>query len=704
MKNKAIHILLVLLFLSLMGYATVFDARAAEAATGAAARITDINIADNAVEVNISGDFTYSAYKPSDPFTVAVDLPGVDKGEYAGKLSSTKAGISEVTVSGTGAPNASSKLEILLVSPSEIEAVKSDDSLVIKVKDEEDRATGSTMMAQAGIAGQAEMAVAQMRAQSSMSSATSITGVDFDYSDGTLKLVIQGDGAMTPDVYALDGKIIVDVPNVSMRAELPAAVVAPVKSIRYGPHDGAVRMVIDLQKVVEFTASTVEDKILITLPAEEVLEILTPEAAPEEAAVPGAAPAMAAGAAQAGEYTGKIISLDFQNADIVPIFRFIGDISGYNVVIHPTVSGTVTLKLMNVPWDQALDIILNIYSLEKKIEGNIMTIAPSSVFDKIAKEKAQRRKTDEVTAELVSRTMLLNHIDPEEMKKKIEEEKLLSPRGIIIVDSIASRIKVTDTEEIIQKVAELARDYDRAIYGSQQVLVEAKIVTITASYTRSIGIEWSGTFGLSMMRTPVTGQFSVNQPQGGNVRATVPSPLAGGVISGSAPYSTINLALSALEDIGDSKTLSNPRVLTLCPIPGSPCEAATIQSGTQIPVSTTTAEGSTTEFINANLSLNVTPEIKPNDMIEIEVSVNKDEPVAVGGETGIDTNSVQTKARVKNGETLVIGGIYENTKTNPKSGIPGLRKIPILGWLFGKEEFSDGTDELLILITPRIVK
>jgi type IV pilus assembly protein PilQ len=432
-----------------------------------------------------------------------------------------------------------------------------------------------------------------------------------------------------------------------------------------------------------------------------VLEILTAEKPPEEVAPEEAAPVALEEEEEVGvKYTGKIISLDFQNAEIVPIFRFIGDISGYNVVVHPSVGGTVTLKLLNVPWDQALDIILNIFGLAKSIEGNIMTIAPTSIFDKIAKDQAQHKKTQEVTAELVLRTIHLEYIDVNDMKKEIDSRKVLSPRGTLTVDSTGNDLWVEDTEEILVRINKLVKHFDRPMYGRQQIMVEAKIVTVTASYTKSIGINWGGEFGFQAMGTPLTGTFSVNQPgaDGGTATALIPNSLAGSVITGSSPYATINLALSALETIGDSKTLSNPRVLT---ING---QGASIQSGTQIPVSTTTAEGSTTEFINANLSLNVTPSIKPNDVIEIQVSVNKDEPVSVGGQTGIDTNSVNTKALVKNGETLVIGGIYTNDTSNPKSGIPGLRKIPIIGWLFGTEEYSDSTNELLILITPRIIK
>jgi len=699
MRNKAINILLFLLFLSLLGYATAWNAQLAEAAAVADARITDINIMDNAVEINIDGDFTYKAYKPSDPFSVSVDLPNVDKGDYNGKLTSDKEGISEVNVSGSSAPSTDTKLDILLVSPSQIKTVKKDGSLLIQVEDKED----TMMMAQADTSGEQEMSTTKIPMKGNLPAAKNINNVAFDYSDGNLKLVIQGDGAMAANVYSINRKIIVDVPNVTLNAEMPAAVVAPVKAIRSGSHDGAVRLVIDLQKEVEFKAATVENKVVISMPADEVLEILTPEETPaEEAAKATTAEAAAAGeeGAEGPKYTGKIISLDFQNADIVPIFRFIGDISGYNVVVHPSVAGTVTLKLKNVPWDQALDIILNIYSLEKQIEGNIMTIAPSSVFDKIAKERAQRKKTDEVTAELEQRRIHLDYIDVADMEKEIKDRKILSPRGTITPDPKGNDLWVKDTSEVIDTIYPLVKHFDKAIYGKQQIMVEARIVIVEAPYSKEIGIQWGATqLGVKLLGTPVTGDFAINNPlsigSSGSYTARAQIP---GAFTGTAPYASLNLTLSALETVNKSKTISNPRVLTLNG------EQAKIQSGTQIPVSTTTAEGSTTQFINANLSLDVTPDIKPNNVIELKVKVNKDEPTAVGGQTGINTKSVETIARVKDGETLVLGGIYENTLKKEKSGVPGLRKIPILGWLFGSDLMSDRTDELLILITPRIIK
>jgi type IV pilus assembly protein PilQ len=475
-------------------------------------------------------------------------------------------------------------------------------------------------------------------------------------------------------------------------------VVTPVKAVRYGRHDGKIRLVVDLKQEVRFKASTLGDKLMISFPAEEVLEVMTAEkpAPVAESLMEEAPESEAPGKAAAGKYTGKIISLDFQDADIVPIFRFIGDISGYNVVVHPTVSGTVTLKLDNVPWDQALDIILNLYGLEKQVEGNIMTIAPTAVFDKLAKEKAQRQNTEAVVAELVQKEVRLKYIEAQKMRSLIDEAKVLSPRGRIMVDERRNMLIVRDTPLQHQEIRDFIGLWDIPEQRQMQVLIEAKIVEANADSDMDLGIRWGGTFDQD--GDDFSGDFSVNTPPlAAGAAATVPGG-AVNLLIGTADTLQVNLSLEALETAGELRKLSNPRILTL------EGQAASIQQGAQIPVQTTTAEGSTTEFKNANLSLNVIPTVKPGGVLQLQIQANNDTPqVTPGGETGINTQSITTTALVKDGETLVIGGIYTNSEDSRDTGIPGLRKIPILGWLFGVKSVSVETTELLILITPKIL-
>ncbi|MGD2081110.1 MAG: type IV pilus secretin PilQ, partial [Nitrospirota bacterium] len=215
-----------------------------------------------------------------------------------------------------------------------------------------------------------------------------------------------------------------------------------------------------------------------------------------------------------------------------------------------------------------------------------------------------------------------------------------------------------------------------------------------------LGVKWGGSFAADLGGPdgPVTGDFSVNTPP---LSAGAAATVGGGAVNlliGTVDTLQVNVSLEALETAGELRKLSNPRILTL------EGQAASIQQGAQIPVQTTTAEGSTTEFKNANLSLNVVPTVKPGGVLQLQIQANNDTPqVTPGGETGINTQSITTTALVKDGETLVIGGIYTNSEDTRETGIPGLRKIPILGWLFNTKSVNVETTELLILITPRIL-
>lgn len=693
MKKRALHILLYLLVL------IVPAASAAQSEDPGdnpdVPTITSIDIMDNAVEISVSGDFVYTVYKPSDPFTLAVDLPQVDMGEFEGKMPSDKKGISQVTVTGSRTPMVSTKVEILLDSPAEVEPIKTDNSLLVKVKKAEAPAAGEAPgMQEVEVVQEAAPAESEAE-EETLPPATKITNVGFDYSDGTLDLVITGDGALDPEVYSLDGRIVIDVPGVEMEAEMPAAVVTPVKAVRYGLHDKMVRLVVDLKQDVRFGASTVGNKLMISLPAEEVLEVMKAEEAAEEEVPMEEVPKEPV----AGRYTGKIISLDFQNADIVPIFRFIGDISGYNVVVHPTVSGTVTLKLNNVPWDQALDIVLDLYGLEKQVEGNIMTIAPASVFDRLAKEKKQRQTTEEVVAELVQKEIRLKYIEAGKMKSRLEDAKVVSARGHIMIDERRNMLIVRDTPLQHREISDFIGIWDIPEQRQMQVMIEAKIVEANTSSDLDLGVRWGGSFAADLggPKGPLTGDFSINTPP---IEAGAAATVGGGVANlliGTVDTLQVNISIEALETAGDLRKLSNPRILT---IEG---QAASIQQGVQIPVQTTTAEGSTTEFKNANLFLSVTPTVKPGATLQLQIQANNDTPETVDGETGINTQSITTTALVKDGETLVIGGIYTNSEDIDETGIPGLRKIPILGWLFKTKSISVETTELLILITPKIL-
>ncbi len=651
--------------------------------------VTSLDVADNALSIKVSGPFTYTIYKPSDPYLVVVEMPGVGAGSVEKRLTSDKKGISEVRLTETGPPTQALKIEVLLETPADVEPLIKGNSLVLAVKEIEGgagppRTTSIEEPAQAGEAGMKAPAVRDM-------------SFEYDKAKGLLKLVFKADGRLEPAIFSLDGKIVIDFPEVAMKAALPTAVVSPVKNIRYGVHKDKVRVVVDLKRKADFDAFSEADSLVIAFPVEaapaELEAPVVAEVAGREEAKEAAAPVVEAIPPSGEEkYSGKLISLDFQDADIKPIFRLLGDVAGLNVVLHPAVGGAITLKLINVPWDQALDIILETFTFDKSIDGNILHIAPQGFFAR-RKEDAARLKVAEAKVEPLAEAVIsLSFVDATIIKPQID--KLLSPgRGAVEVHPSENSLILSDTADVIRLIKERIKKLD---IPTRQVMIEAKIVEVSTSHDLQLGIRWSGTIQdePGSLGTTTT-NVGINAPIGG--ASGVGAAATFGILSRFS-RTRVDLSLQALETLGKSKNLSNPRVLTLNK------KNATIQQGLSIPVQTTTAEGSTTQFINANLSLNVTPTIK-GDFVELVTTVANSEPQVFGGATAINQKTVSTQAVIRNGETLVIGGIYKSAREESIEAVPFLSKIPLIGWLFKTKKIpEDSTSELLIFITPTIVE
>jgi type IV pilus assembly protein PilQ len=418
-----------------------------------------------------------------------------------------------------------------------------------------------------------------------------------------------------------------------------------------------------------------------------------------------AAPAEVVELGENGECT-KRISLDFQDADVVPIFRFIGDICGYNIVIHPNVKGSITLKLLNVPANQALDIIMELTNLGKayKEEGRILTIAPTNVFTRQKEDEAKLNQVSMRVDELLEESFKLGYIDAADMMKIINKKKAMSPRGNSYIDEVTNTLEITDTARRLKDIGKLVKKYDDIKHGTMQhgpmaqIMIEAKMVEVSTDYSRALGIRWGGSAtndDLSFVDDESSIDVSVNTPV---ASAGSAASAAGSLISiGYTETFEVNLSLEALESIGKTRSLANPRVLTINK------QSASITQGVQIPYTVIEDGTAKTEFQSATLSLTVTPEIKPNDYVELQVTATNNTPVTVGSEIGINTQAITTNARVKNGETLVLGGIYTNTKSEGESRVPLLGDVPILGWLFKTRSVSDSPKELLIFITPKII-
>lgn len=646
-----------------------------------------IELKDNEVELKISGPFTYTMYKPSDPYLIVVELPNVISGDISKRIVSDKKGISEIKVSETGPPTLASKIEILLDSPAEMEPIYKENSLTLKVKgtvaERERIKEPEVKLGEAQVSVKEPIEVVGAEEKPSQK-ATEIQTVGFEYKNGALRLIIKGNGLLQPTVFQLKDKVVVDIPDVSMKADLPQTVISPVKNVRYGMHNSKVRIVVDLRKKADFNVFQEENSIAIAFRVKEAPPGISiakevPSAVVEEKPV---TPEI--------KYEGKIISLDFQNADIIPIFRLLAEVGGYNIVIHPGVSGTVTLKLSKVPWEQALDLMLELSNSEKSIEGNVLSIAPTGFFIKKQEEKKRKKETQPLQEELIP----LDYADAAEMKTLIEGKKLLSLRGTVEIHPGENTLLVMDTEECIRDIKEFISKVNTPI---PQIMIEAKIVEVRSSYSQTLGIRWMGTIKGTGRFNEFSGDFSVNTPlttpltaasdEGGFVKYTI----------GTGQTMSINMLLAAAEVIGGLRTLANPKILTMNK------KSASIEQGLKIPVQTTTAAGSTTQYEPANLNLNVTPTVK-GDQVQLKVTVANDSPFPFGALILKNTQSINTEAFVKDGETLILGGIYKTKEDKSETGVPFLSKIPILGWLFKTRTKSRDVTELMIFITPTIVK
>ncbi|MEW6675617.1 MAG: type IV pilus secretin PilQ [Nitrospirota bacterium] len=418
-----------------------------------------------------------------------------------------------------------------------------------------------------------------------------------------------------------------------------------------------------------------------------------------------------------GEYTGKKISLDFQDADIVPIFRLLADISGYNIVVSPEVKGRLTMKLINVPWDQALDIILKTFSLGKSVEGNIIRIAPTTVFAKESEDKAKAKEAEIKAEPIETRVFPVSYADVDKIETTLKNSKALSSRGSISTDKRTSSIIVKDVASSMPEIESLIKTLDTP---TPQVMIEARIVEAETTSIKDLGIQWGFLWSPPDSRLTVGGIKTAEQTPGGTKallgRGTfrdypliVNFPSAADTSGGGAiglgylnasQTFVLDLQLSALESARKGKIISSPKIMTI------DNEKATIKQGKKIPVQTVSAEGTQTQFIDMSLELTVTPHMTPDGSISMKIDSKKNEALTetVGGIPVMGTSEATTQVIIKDGETIVIGGIFKTTESESESGVPGLSKIPILGWLFKKERTDITQSELLIFITPRIVE
>ncbi len=415
----------------------------------------------------------------------------------------------------------------------------------------------------------------------------------------------------------------------------------------------------------------------------------------------------------------KPISIDFKGTDIQNVFRFLAEINHLNVVMGDDVSGTVTLRLKEVPWKQVMDIVLRTHQLGMEREGNVLRIAPLEVFQKeeAARQEQLRRqaessKVKEEVQETVLKILKVNFADIDEVADKIEST-VLSDRGTIETDPRTNSLIINDIPDRIEQARVLLAELDEPVH---QVMIEAKIVKIEKKSARELGVQWGGAYiqsnsdryygisgnnGLGNTGLPpvnddnspsLGSSYSVNLPAAGMTSGL-------GLIFGKISQYNLSVKLSAMQGRGTANILSAPKVLALNQ------HTARIGQGQEIPYQTTSQDGTTTEFKKAELSLEVTPTITNNGMISMEVVVSKD---SKGENTpdgpAINTQTITTSLLLKDGETAVVGGILEKNSSESTQGVPVFSRLPLLGWLFRHDYKDADQTELMIFITPKLIK
>lgn len=391
-------------------------------------------------------------------------------------------------------------------------------------------------------------------------------------------------------------------------------------------------------------------------------------------------------------YTGEKISLDFQNAELHNIIRIIGEVSGKNIVVSDAVAGRVTLKLRDVPWDQALDIVLASRNLGVEESGNVLTIYDLPTLNSI------RAGRDQLAAERAAQAAQMP------LAKKVftpkyapigmvagELDKLKTSRGKIV--SIGNDIYVEDEPGSISTMSQIFMRIDRA---ARQILIEARIIEASATFANSLGINWTGNYnggGAAHEGTPgeATGSLDISS-----------SATLGFGFLNRASSLYLNAEITASESVGDTRTVSAPRIMA------ANDQKVSIKQGKQIPYHSGSSANTAAnvQFKEVVMELEVTPHIEENgQIVTLEIKLTNDTPETSGSATepAINTREAETKLMVKDGETVVIGGIIVDIQTNGNDRVPGFHRIPILGWLFQSRSLSTDKSEMLIFITANII-
>jgi type IV pilus assembly protein PilQ len=598
-----------------------------------------------------------------------------------------------------------------------------------------------------------------------------LTKVETQVIGDDIAVVLSGDGVLGYEMHAIgDRRLVCDITNVqSSVAQSQLAVGHSIlKRIRFGQHPDGVRLVFDLARKAQHSIESAHGRLIITLKSmpsisaaatvehqtvgtqelnaetgyairdrqagPSVHRVLVSQRTPksllhvrpvqlavesDQKSEPKIEQKEESSNRDASEfvtgpsrYTGRRISLDFQQADISNVLRLIAEVSGFNIVVGEGVKNKVTMKLANVPWDQALDMLLKMNGLGMIRQGNIVWVDSLTNIAKQQDEEARAKESKAKAEPIVTRVFYIRNLNAQEVQQSLRQ--YMSPRGVMNISQASNALIVSDTETKIAVMRQLVDGLDLEV---PQVQIEARIVQADTTYTRSLGVQWGiqninqmgAASGTSAFRTGTTGAFGaqasdflVNLP----ANPGFPSVPGAGFTIGKTDGALLDVRLSAGELLGLTKVIAAPKVTTLDK------RDAKIAQGESIPFQTTSLQGTQTTFVDANLELNVTPQITSRDPKEIgklilmKVRATRNAVGARSNPAGpsIDRREATTQVLVRDGETMVIGGVFVDTQLNNVAGIPYLSRVPVLGWLFKQKTENVSKTELLIFLTPTIVK
>ncbi len=516
-----------------------------------------------------------------------------------------------------------------------------------------------------------------------------LLGIDFKRGEkGKAEVIfdLSNDDAIV-DMHYEAGKLVLDMMNTSLKPELSRMLdvsdfATPVRSIETKANGNNVRVTVDAEGDYDHLAYQTEGSYVLEVRPLTKQEI---ERAKLENKV----------------YEGDRLSLNFQNIEVRSVLQLLADFTGLNMVVSDSVGGNVTLRLKNVPWDQAMDIILQTKDLAMRQNDNVIMIAPSKEINAWEKAQLEQLKIVEELSPLRTELIEINYADAADIASILEsgrgsneddKNSLLSARGQVTVDPRTNSLLVLETSQKLEEISNLIRKLDVPV---KQVMIESRIVTADDNFTRELGIRWNaGQDGTD----DTEGSNSTNLDVSGFVNAAAFAPVGGlDVVLTKIGSTVLDLELRAMQAESKGEILSNPRIVT------ANNSSATIEQGIKIAVpGESESGGTTTEYADATLKLTVTPQITPDDRIIMELQVNKDSVVA--GSTDINTRNLQTNVVVDNGQTVILGGVYEQTKTKSVDKVPFFGDLPILGYAFRQTQNVENNSELLIFVTPQIIK